>query len=385
MFVTARCRRVWLVACSLSVGVLTPLPPAAVAKDPIARELLGKERIPKLPVSPQPVLRPSAPAGKLAVMRLTERWFESRIGGDVVEQSPVDQVILNTRVRGTAQTSARPAVKLQEDPQRASLQVVFTGVTNSKTVGRNGPAILHSRSQTRFTATKQVVFTPGRGFEAQPAQVDADTLTVTDDIQSTRGGWLGRLVVRRAWKKVAENKPLSTEIARQRAMAHIAEAFDRKIDDLLVEWNRAADLRETLAVLRDGDGSPGYCCRSTKDYVEFALAGDPAIGAKAFAPPNLADFDAPIQLWVHRSLVPTRLLPAVTQLQATRSSVDDFFTRLSRVAPVSLPWQATAVAAAPPRTNAVAYQFVDDWSVISWSPQEESKSLVAQSSDLERR
>lgn len=348
----------------VSVGVLLMTPPLAVAKDPIAREVFSRK-----PSAQQLVPRAEMPPSRIAVIRLSERWFASRLGGKVIEDSDVDQIILGTQVRGKARTTATPAMKLQDDPKRASLQIVFTGITHSKTIGRNGPAILHSRSQTRFTATKQIVFTPGQGFEAQPAQVEANTETFTDDIQSTRGGWIGRLVVRRAWKKVAESKPLSTEIARQKATERIAAALDRKIDDLLVDWNRAADLRETLALLRNGDGSPGYCCCSTAHYVEFALPGSGGEARASASPPQLTNLDAPIQIWIHRSLVPERLLSTVARFQATQSTAQDILTRLGRVVPVSLPWSPADASLVPGRTNgrknAIEYQFVEDWTLVS--------------------
>jgi hypothetical protein len=365
MIATAQVRRhVRRFVGLVSVGVLLMTPPLAVAKDPIGRELFSQK-----PSTQQLAPRAEAPQARFAVIRLSERWFASRLGGQVIEDSDVDQVILNTHVRGRARTTATPAMKLQDDPKRASLQIVFTGITHSKTVGRNGPAILHSRSQTRFTATKQIVFTPGEGFEAQPAHVEAKTETFTDDIQSTRGGWIGRLVVRRAWKKVAASKPLSTEIARQNATQRIAAAIDRKIDDLLVDWNRAADLRETLALLRNGDGSAGYCCCSTPHYVEFALPGNEQDGPVTASPPHLANLDAPIQIWIHRSLVPERLLSTVARIQATQSTAQDILTRLGRVVPVSLPWSPPDTSLVSGQTscrkNAIEYQFVEDWTVVS--------------------
>src|SRR5688572_19983716 len=93
---------------------------------------------------------PVAPA-QLVVVRLTEEWFTSRIDKQIDELSPVDQVILNTRVRGTARTVGKPRVELRPDANNATLQVVLSGTTVSRTVGRNGPAIIHSRSTTAFT------------------------------------------------------------------------------------------------------------------------------------------------------------------------------------------------------------------------------------------
>jgi hypothetical protein len=300
------------------------------------------------------------------VVRLTEDWFASRLGKDVTEESPVDQIILNTHVQGTAHTVGRSHVKLQSDPQRASFRIVFSGVTNSRTTGRHGPAILSSRSQTQYTATKRIVFVPGEGFRTQPANIDANPQTTTDDIRSTRGGWIGRLVVRRAWRKVAENKPLTTEIARQNAMSRIAAAFDRRVEGMLASWNRAADLRETLALMRGQDGSPGYTCRSTSDYVEFALASQAPSGehARVRSPPALAELPGSMQVWVHRSLVPPQLLQRFAQMQSAQASLASTLEGLSRIVPVSHPRLPSATDA-PGRTNFVPYQFVEDWTVIS--------------------
>jgi hypothetical protein len=310
-------------------------------------------------------LQKTAPKS-LVVVRLTDQWFASRLGKEVDEVSPVNQVILDTHVVGTARTMGRPVVKLEEDSEQASFQIVFTGVTNSRTTGRHGPAILSSRSQTKFTATKQVIFVPGKGFEALPTQIAADTQTTTDDIRSTRGGWIGRLIVRRAWKKVAESKPLTTEIARQNAMARISASFDRRIDDSLANWNRAVDLRETLAMLRGRDGSPGYSCCSTSKYVEFALASDSAQSAaiRSTCPPSLDQLEGPIQIWMHRSLVPTQVAEGAARLQAAQSSLTEALSRVGRVVPVSFPWPL-ATPEAPGRTNSIAYQLVDDWTVVS--------------------
>jgi hypothetical protein len=264
---------------------------------------------------------------------------------------------------------------LQPDPDSAAIQVVFCGTTTSRTVGRNGPAIIYSRSQTRFTATKQIVFEAGKGFYALPAAINATTQTTTEDIRSTRRGLIGRMVVRRAWRKVAENKSLTTEIARQNAQARIRAAFDRQMDGMLAQLNRAAELRETLAMLRGGNGEPRYLCRSTENYVEFVSR--PANGKRCPpGPPDLADFEGPIQVWVHRSVFPNDLAPAIAQVRLARSAIEQLVERVTRVVPVSLdPQQPPAQLSG--RTPPMQFQIVDDWSVLSWSDTRPAVSIAA--------
>lgn len=305
---------------------------------------------------------PDATPSHLVVVRLTEEWFTSRIDRQIDEQTPVDQVILDVRVRGTARTVGQPRVELRRDPDNAALQVVLSGTTVSRTVGRKGPAIIHSRSETKFSATKQIVFTAGKGFTALPAEIQADTRTTTDKVESTRGGFIGRLVQRRAWKKIEENRPLTTSIARSIATERIRAAFERQMEDMLVQLNRSADLRETIALLRGRHNGPGYTCCSTDKYVQFAVAG--GSGQAATCPPALGNFDAPVQIWVHKSLVPPRLAPAITQFRLARSSIEELIGRFGLVLPAAsgLPDQQSDQQA----VTAMRYQFVEDWTVLSW-------------------
>jgi hypothetical protein len=311
----------------------------------------------------------------LIAVRLSEEWFTSRIDKEIEEYSPVDQVILGTRVRGTARTLGKPTVSLKRDPDNASLHVVLTGTTTSRTVGRNGPAIIYSRSLTQFTATKQIAFEAGKGFYALPAEIQATTRTTTEDIRSTRRGLLGRIVVRRAWRKVAENKPLTTEIARRSAQARIRAAFDRQMEAMLAQLNRAADLRETLAMLRGGSGEARYICRSTESYVEF-ISRPPDGEACSPGPPALANFDSPVQIWVHRSLIPSDMAPAIAQVRLVRSALEELVERFTKVVPVSLE-ESTSVNRPPSKPPAMQCQFVDDWTVLSWDDNSPAVSIAA--------
>ncbi len=330
---------------------------------------------------PAEIAAAEAVPSQLVVIRLTEAWFTSRINRRIDEQSPVDQVILNTRVRGTARTVGVPKVELLPSPHHGGLRVVLSGTTVSRTVGRNGPAIIQSRSETTFRATKQVVFTPGKGFTAEPAEIHSDTRTMTEKVSSTRGGLIGRVVQRQAWKKIEESRPLTTQIARGLARQRICDAFDRQVEDMLVQLNRSADLRETIAMLRGRTNGPRYSCRSTDKYVEFALAG--TLGENASCPPALANYEAPIQVWVHRSLVPTELAPAIAQIQRARESIEGLIDRFARVVPVGagIAEQPVAVERA---TNAMHYQFVDDWTVLSWQDARPAVSLADFGSGLRR-
>ncbi|MEX2175515.1 MAG: hypothetical protein WD872_14220 [Pirellulaceae bacterium] len=309
-------------------------------------------------------------AAPRVVLRLSDKWFDSFVDREVVRDSPVDQVVLGVHVVGTARTLGNTKVALRTNPNHASFEVVFRGNTHSRTVGRKGPAVIHSRSETNFTATKQVVFEAGRGFYALPAKIASDTRCATDGIETTRRGWLGRVIERRAWKRIAQSKPITAQIAHDNAAERISAAFDRQIEDMLVQLNKAADLRETLALLKSSDGKARYACCSTPGYVQFMSASKARAPAPQL-PPAIGNLDAPVQIWIDRAVIPANLAPAFARLQYVGSEVEGLVERLSNFLPSPL----RGANRPPPPRPALNYQFIEKWTVVSWQAPEDTEPL----------
>ena len=347
----------WMVLCAVMFAGYSP----GFSQDVFSQEAAE---------SAVPRDRPAVPS-RPVVIRLTQAWFTSRINRPIDEHSAVDEVILGTRVRGAARTVGTPHIQLCEDPDDVSLQVVMTGSTVSRTVGSSGPVTARSRSETTFTATKQIVFTPGKGFAALPAAIAARTRVTTEDVQTSRRGVIGRIVERRAWRQIDANRPQVTEIARQRATVRIAEAFDAQVDDMVAQLNRSADLRETIAMIRGPGKEPRYSCRSTDKFVEIAIG--PAGGGPAPLPPALVDYDAPVQVWLHKSLVPHTIAPALAQFQLLQSSLQVILNRLERTLPVAFALVPPAGSQSRPAVN---YHVVEDWTVLSWHDSRPAVSLA---------
>jgi hypothetical protein len=253
--------------------------------------------------------RTVVPPPRLIVIRLSADAFAPLAGTVIDRQTQVDEVILGTRVVGLAQTHGQPAVHLVEDPQIAGFQMVLTGTTHSRTVGKNGPVTIYSRSQTTFRATKRVVFAPGVGFQAEPARVEADTRTATDDIQTRRQGPIGRLILRQAWSRIGESREEATRIARERTARRIAELFDQHLDDQLAQLNEALTWRNGLSVARDRGLEPAFACSTTKNHMQIIATS----GGAEISSPELPQLDqtTPVQVWVHESIIGRTWMPAV--------------------------------------------------------------------------
>jgi hypothetical protein len=299
------------------------------------------------------------------VVRLSDEMLNSLMNKPFGREVDVRDVILGTSIHGKATISAAPGVQLKECPDQATFQVVVNGTAQSRSTGYNGPAIIHSRSVTSFVATRQVVFDPGRGFYTLPPQVQARTQTFIDRIDSTRRGIAGRIVRRRAAREASARHAEATEIARQKTEQRIALAFDRHMEERLARLNWVANFRQmAVAALRPAEsGEPKYACCSTPHYLQIATNfgnGGPAIALPTAG--AVSAKKAPIEVWVHGSLVQGKLAVALKLLN-TRSRASDFLTAISATAKV-LDGQTNrgnpSLLAQPP----VNIRYLEDWIVV---------------------
>lgn len=282
----------------------------------------------------------TAVPAKLVVVRLTPDVFASALDKAVDLETQVDDVILGARVLGHAHTTGKPLVEFMEDPRTAGFHVVLHGTTASRTTGHKGPVTVRSRSETRFTATKQVLFDPEKGFYALPTRVNARTRTVTDGIATRRNGPIGRLIRRKAAEQVEENKPLTTEIARQKAERRIAELFDQRMEPQIARLNQSLQFRESLLVLRGSDEESIYSCCSTRDYMQIVVAGQ-RCEPQSIELPALTVKGAPVQIWVHESVVSSELAGKLMKLSPGRTGLASIF-----------PWPTISTAATTSADNA---------------------------------
>jgi len=300
------------------------------------------------------------PAHRL-VVRVTDAMLASLLGREIEQQVAVQDVILGTTVTGTAQIRGEPCVKLLERAEDAAFHVEFRGTAVSHTIGRNGPAVIRSRSVTHFTATKQIVYESGKGFSGQPAQVAARTQCFTEGIDSTRRGLIGRIVRRKAAEQIAEQKTLTTEIARQKAIRQIAIAFEHRMAERIAHLNDMVESRSLWASLASGAGRMPYTCRSTPGHLQIAAAHRQPQPIALPIRGSASDSAAPVELWVHDTLLPARasvLLGTLMQTLAARDMLN------STIFPSALITTESLEAAAAGLASNFDCRTIDDWVVV---------------------
>jgi hypothetical protein len=314
------------------------------------------------------------------VLRLTPEAFAPIVDRDVDETRSVQDVILNTPVSGSARTTGKPQVDLVDDDKSASFVLTLKGTTVSRTVGQNGPAIIRSRSETDFTATKRVVYEPGKGFVAEPAKIDARTRIITEGLGSTRPGIRGRIVQRRAAPQVAANRPAAEEIVRQKAMRRVSATFDRQLGERLDRLNRMIDMRVAIGFVLGGDTEPRYSFCTRNGCVQIvASTGAEEDSAATVELPQL-DKPAPVQIWVHESMVGDNLALLLKQFDLVRSEPGDAISTLAKLPAAFQPPQAQAD---PQAESTVDYATAEDWIVVliqTSQEREPTKTLAAEPS-----
>jgi hypothetical protein len=209
------------------------------------------------------------------------------------------------------------------------------------------------------------VYETGKGFSGGPVQVAATTQNFTEGIDSTRGGLIGRIVRRRAAEQVAEKKSLTTEIARQKATRRIAAAFEQRMQERMVHLNQMVQSQSLWAKLVGGVGHMPYVCCSTPGHLQIAASR--AARPKPIALPisgSASDTRAPVELWVHDSLLPERtngLLESLASL-AKASQAFDAFSALA--SPGTLLRKQSLEAAFQGLTSRLAVQSIEGWVVV---------------------
>lgn len=154
----------------------------------------------------------------------------------VDQQSPVNEVILGTRIRGVAHTIGDVSARLVPDANKAVVEVVLQGVSYSNTIGRQKPVSVFSRGTTQILGRKLLVIEP-EGVFGMPATARCSTNTRIRGIRAD-GGIGSRLVEKIAWKRAYRQKAQAERISSRRAERRVANLMDEQASELIANSNQ---------------------------------------------------------------------------------------------------------------------------------------------------
>jgi hypothetical protein len=313
----------------------------------------------------------------IVVFRVSDRALQSQAGGPVASDMPVNEIILGTRVTGTARVTGQSDVQPIEDCDHGKFLITLRGTADGTSVGINGPAVIHSRSRTSFVATKRAIFVPGEGFFTQPAKVTANTAIQNTGIDSTRGGIAGRVVRRVASEEVANNRERTRQIAEQIALKKIEAAFESAVAQRLAGLNRQVEQRTQVVRSVQLGRNVRMNAATTPQGVLVGIRPADTV----YAPIELPALDpnSPGELWVHQSLLEPEVAGLFAELrQALVRNRQFFVSTLDTAEPGS---EGKLVQTLRP-AGGLRSSRVEDWIVLQPARQGNSgpsPAIVAQS------
>lgn len=170
-------------------------------------------------------------------VEVSETFITEGSSRSIDEVAPVKDVILGTRISGSGHTIGKVNMRLIPDPNRAALETVLTGTNDSRTIGRNGPARIHTSGSTRLEGRKRI-WIDADGVHSAGATAAARTRTLIRGVSSTRRHLADRIIRRVAWKRIPKQKAQSERIAGLHAERQLERRLDAEAGKVLLSANR---------------------------------------------------------------------------------------------------------------------------------------------------
>ena len=164
------------------------------------------------------------------LVRVSSGFLEAGINRTVNDTRDVRETILGTRIRGTGETTGQLRIALLPGVGRWAGKVTIQGVTQSQTVGYNGPARVYSDGTTRFEAGKSLEFN-ALGISSDDAAATAQTKTRTKAVKTKIDcPIIGPIADRIAWNRSQKTKPKAEVINARRTEQKVGDRMNQ-------EWN----------------------------------------------------------------------------------------------------------------------------------------------------
>ena len=170
---------------------------------------------------------------------------ENLLGGavnrSVDEVSPVNDVVLGTRVRGSGHTKGSVFLDFVPSSDRAVVDLKLDATNHSNTRGSQGPVTVHTLGTTKVDARKRILIDDER-VSAMPVEAHASTDTKTAGIGINKR--FGKRLIRKiASRKIAEMRPRAEAISSEKARQRVREQFEEQTASAIAQAARLSRSR----------------------------------------------------------------------------------------------------------------------------------------------
>jgi hypothetical protein len=238
-------------------------------------------------------------AATVVYLRLSRDFLEDYVERNVRQRRPVRDCILGTRIVGESTTHGRTRLVLRESNDKVLGEIAFEGTVRARTLGYNGPVVLHSLSDAAFCARKAIVM-DNSGLRVAPAATSVHTQLKTTHIETSLPRLRGRIARRIAWRRSASSRGRAEIISSQHTAATISRDLDKRIDQSVA--NVRQNLQSPFSGLEVDVGPKLVRFRTTPEYVAIAMMRMQAGGDQPIPQPPQIEGNPDIAVRVHRSL-----------------------------------------------------------------------------------
>ncbi len=231
-------------------------------------------------------------------VRISGRFLDAALGGPVEETGPVEDVILDTTIRGTDHTRGQATVELVPSLGAGELDLVFRGTTETDATGYSPGATVLSTSITRVGVRKRL-WTDGRRVTALPAQAAAVVQTTLHSVNPARGGWRAQ---QEAWRRAEAQRDTSDRIAEDHARQRASARMDLEVGRQLETLNRWLD-RWCGGLDERGAWPRSVRAYTTAHALHWTAIQAPRSLLAAPLPPPAAAGQADLVLQIHESAI----------------------------------------------------------------------------------
>jgi hypothetical protein len=236
------------------------------------------------------------------LVQVSSDFLTSGMSRNVDETEPVQDVINGTRISGTGRTIGRAQTQLINDPTQGVILTHFEATNHSRTIGRNGPALIYTSAATELNGWKYITL-DSEGFHGLPAKASATSNSNVTGVGSTKHGIVDKIVKKVAWKKIPQEKPKSDREASLHAGERLQQRLDSEAGKLLARSNEnfAAKLRNPLLRYDEFPSLFRFATRPDELNLTVLKAEHGRLGA--MSPPPQANGRPDIIVRMHESLV----------------------------------------------------------------------------------
>lgn len=279
-------------------------------------------------------------------LHVDENLLGSAVNRVVDEVTPVNDVLLGARVRGTGHTTGLVLLDFVPSADRATVDITLDATNHSDTRGTKGPVTVHTLGTTTIGARKRITISD-QAVSSHPAHVSASTDTQTAGI-GVGTKFAQGLIRKMASRKISQMKPQAEAVSAQRARERVRQQFESQLSDAIGQASRdyQAKFRRPL---QERGWYPEVFHISTDDH-RLAVVARKALADQvgAFTAPPAADPDAVLAARIHESIVNNAGEISLGGRTITQAFVDEQIKKNKIAMPESLqneadqpPWSIT--------------------------------------------